>query len=39
LDTSVWQTLTKDSNRYRDGFKKKNDILDCDFAVIPMFGK
>jgi hypothetical protein len=39
LDTTFWETLTKDSGRYKGKFRKNNDILDCDFAVMPMFEK
>jgi hypothetical protein len=39
LDTTFWQTLTDDPARYRDGFRDKNNLLECDFAVIPMFDR
>jgi hypothetical protein len=37
MDTTFWDKLTTHPDRYRDGFKEKNNLLDCDFAVIPMF--
>jgi hypothetical protein len=37
FDTTFWEKLSKDPDRYRDGFMKKNNLLECDFAVIPMF--
>jgi hypothetical protein len=39
LDTTFWEQLAKDPDRYRDGFRKKNNLLECDFAVMPMFGQ
>jgi hypothetical protein len=37
LDTTFWQQLSQDPDRYRDGFRKKNNLLEYDFVVMPMF--
>ena len=37
MDTTFWEKLSQDPGRYRDGFMKKNNLLECDFAVMPMF--
>ena len=37
LDTSFWPMLASKPEQYRGRFLTKNSLLDCDFAVIPMF--
>ena len=37
LDTMFWQQLSKDPDLYKDGYRRKNNLLECDFAVMPMF--
>ena len=37
LDTSFWRMLASKPKRYRGRFLTKNSLLDCDFAIIPMF--
>jgi hypothetical protein len=36
MDTTFWQQLTSDPGKYKEGFKKKNNLMACDFAVIPI---
>jgi hypothetical protein len=38
LDTMFWEQLTSKPDKYKENFKKKNDLIACDFAVIPMIG-
>ena len=37
LDTMFWQQLFKDPDLCKKGYQRKNNLLECDFAVMPMF--
>lgn len=37
LDTTFWEMLTNDPDKYSDGFMKKNNLIEHDYAVMPMF--
>jgi hypothetical protein len=39
LDTTFWQQLTLDPTKYKDGFKRKNNLMAFDFSVIPMYNE
>ena len=39
FDTSLWNMLSNNPGRYHGRFLEKNNFLDCDFAIIPMFKK
>lgn len=36
MDTLLWSKLCADPDRYKDGYRDKNNFLECDFNVIPM---
>lgn len=37
FDTSIWEMLSNEPEKYFDRFMAKNNFMECDFAVIPMF--
>jgi hypothetical protein len=37
LDTLFWQKLSKDPEQYHERCRSKVNLLDCDYAVIPIF--
>jgi hypothetical protein len=37
FDTTFWQKMSQEPDRYRDGWMTKNNLLECDFAVLPIF--
>lgn len=36
LDTSFWTLNSKEPERYREGYRKKLNIMEYDFVVMPM---
>lgn len=38
LDTTFWESLSRNPSKYSEKQRKKQGLVECDFAIMPMFG-